>query len=189
MAATYVTVAELALDLGIGSLVSNTILEEVCQAAENIIKDKLEFNKAYIAGVSLTSNVATITTVAPHGFNTGQSVTLTLAPTVFTGAVTITAAGAYTFTFAKVNADIKFKLVRPTGVVTGAFDYTDYATIPEINEASLMIAVDIFQARQTSNSGGTSVDMTPSPYRMGSTLLSRVRGLISSYLAPSGMLG
>jgi len=52
-----------------------------------------------------------------------------------------------------------------------------------------MLAIDIFQARQQSNAGGVSPDFTPSPYRMGSSLLGRVRGLISPYLSPRGMVG
>ena len=45
MAATYVTEAELRTALGIGALYSSAVVEEVCQAAENIVKAKLWFNK------------------------------------------------------------------------------------------------------------------------------------------------
>jgi len=37
MPATYVTKAELRANLGIGALYSDTIVEEVCQSAENIV--------------------------------------------------------------------------------------------------------------------------------------------------------
>ena len=60
---------------------------------------------------------------------------------------------------------------------------------PEVNEAALMIAVDIWQARQTSNAGGISPDFQPSPYRMGNTLMARVRGLLADHLAPGGQVG
>ncbi len=43
-----------------------------------------------------------------------------------------------------------------------------------------MVAVDIWQARQASNAGGISPDFQPSPYRMGNTLMARVRGLLAS---------
>ena len=53
-----------------------------------------------------------------------------------------------------------------------------------------MIAIDIFQSRQAPSSGGVSIDgYTPSPYRMGNTLLARVRGLIAPYLDPRSMVG
>jgi hypothetical protein len=52
-----------------------------------------------------------------------------------------------------------------------------------------MISVDIWQARQVSNSGGVSPDFAPSPYRMGNTLLARVRGLLAHAISPSSMVG
>jgi hypothetical protein len=68
--------------------------------------------------------------------------------------------------------------------------YIDYTTIPAIQEASLMISIDIFQSRQAPSSGGVTIDgYTPSPYRMGNTLLARVRGLIAPYLDPRSMVG
>jgi hypothetical protein len=53
----------------------------------------------------------------------------------------------------------------------------------------MMIAVDIWQARQMSATGGISPDFQPSPYRMGNTLMARVRGLIADYLHPGGLVG
>ncbi len=44
MPAVYVTEAELRSALGIGALYSSAVVEECCQAAENIVKDKLWFN-------------------------------------------------------------------------------------------------------------------------------------------------
>jgi hypothetical protein len=46
MPATYVTEAELRSALGIGALYSSAVVEECCQAAENIVKSKLWFNNA-----------------------------------------------------------------------------------------------------------------------------------------------
>ena len=45
MPATYVTVAELRTNLGIGTLYSDAIVEEACQSAENLLKEKLWFNE------------------------------------------------------------------------------------------------------------------------------------------------
>ena len=41
MAATFVTVAELRANLGIGTLYSDTIVEEVCMTAEDLIQAQL----------------------------------------------------------------------------------------------------------------------------------------------------
>jgi hypothetical protein len=87
------------------------------------------------------------------------------------------------------GADQTNQLVRPYGVVTGSFHGTDYATVPEIRQASAMIAVDIWQARQASNAGGISPDFQPSPYRMGNTLTARIRGLIANHLSPNSLVG
>ncbi len=58
-----------------------------------------------------------------------------------------------------------------------------------VQEAALLISVDIWQSRQVSSTGGVSPDFTPSPYRMGNTLLARVRGLIAHALDPRSMVG
>ena len=190
MPATYVTEAELRLNLGIGSLYTSAVVEEVCQSAENIIKSFLWFNKAYIAATELTSLTATVTTVNPHGFVVGQSVVISESGATFNGTRTITEATIYTFSFTVASgANQTNHLVRPYGVVTGAFHGTDYATVPEIRESAMMIATDIFQARQASNAGGISPDFQPSPYRMGNTLIARIRALIANHLSPYGLVG
>jgi len=190
LAATYITTAELRTLLGIGSLYSDSVVEEVCQAAENIVKGYLWFNKAYIAATELKSLTATVTTVNPHGFVVGQSVAISESGSVYNGTRTITAATIYTFSFTVASgADQTNHLVRPYGVVTGAFHGTDYATVPEIRESAMMIATDIFQARQASNAGGISPDFQPSPYRMGNTLIARIRALIANHLSPYGLVG
>ena len=84
---------------------------------------------------------------------------------------------------------IKTVPINPYGTCA-ADTYLDPATIPSIQEAALMISIDIFQSRQAPSSGGVSIDgYTPSPYRMGNTLLARVRGLLAPYLDPRSMVG
>jgi hypothetical protein len=207
MPATYVTQAELRTTLGIGSLYDNAVVEEVCQAAENIIKGHLWFNNYYAAARSLTDNVATLYFQQPHGMYVGQSVTITNAGSPFSGTKTITAVGGsneissfnfqnyaltafnYSISYAATGTDQVKNPNQPFATVAAGTNI-DFATVPEIREASLLIAVDIWQSRQLSNAGGVSPDgFTPSPYRMGNTLLARVRGLIANYLNPSGLVG
>ena len=85
MAATYCTQAELRSVLGIQSLYENSVVEEVCQAAENIIKGHLWFNNYYAAARSITDNFATLYFQQPHGMYVGQSVTITNAGSPFNG--------------------------------------------------------------------------------------------------------
>ena len=207
MAATYVTQAELRTVLGIGSLYDNAVVEECAQAAENIIKGHLWFNNYYAAARSLTSNVATLYFQQPHGMYVGQSVIITNAGSPFNGTKTITeidgayevsalnyqnyslTAYNYSISYSATGSDQVKNPIQPFATVAAGTNI-DFATVPEIREASLLIAVDIWQSRQLSNAGGVSPDgFTPSPYRMGNTLLARVRGLIANYLNPSGLVG
>jgi hypothetical protein len=169
--------------------IASAVVEECCQAAENIVKSKLWFNNASVIATELTDNEATLYTDVPHQFSVGQTVTVAGCGATFNGSETITATDLYTITYAQVAANqIKFE-VQPFGTITGAVTSVDYAIQPEINLASLMIAVDIWQARQASNAGGISPDFQPSPYRMGNTLMARVRGLLADHLAPGGQVG
>jgi hypothetical protein len=58
-----------------------------------------------------------------------------------------------------------------------------------VQQASLMIAVEIWQARTATLSGSNAVDFQPSPYRMSAQLIAKVRGLIAHALAPTSMVG
>ena len=133
--------------------------------------------------------MATIYTSEPHDFIVGQTVTVENCGAKYNGSKTVTEIGTYyvKYTVNNATAEDKNNLV-PWGIVYGV-THIDYETLPEVNQATLMIAVDIWQARQTSNAGGISPDFQPSPYRMGNTLMARVRGLLADHLAPGGQVG
>ena len=181
---------ELRTNLGIGTLYSDATVEEVCQSAQDIIDSYLWYNTALIFATQVDNNIATITTTLPHGFVTTQSVTITKAGATFNGTFTITGDTLYTFTYAKTAADQTKHLVVPYGLVRGPNHGTAYASVPAVREAAMMIAVDIWQARQAPSGQGAGVDQfVPSPFKMGNTLLARVRGLLAPYLAPESMVG
>ena len=191
MPATYVTEAELRSALGIGNLYSSAVVEDACQAAENIVKAKLNFNRTPILAHSNTATTGTIYFQYPHPFYLGQVINIEGAGSKFNGNKTITEVAEYSVTFAITgnnNTPAPRHDVVPYGYAYGD-TYTDYATLDEVREASLMIAVDIWQARSASNAGGISPDFQPSPYRMGNTLIARVRGLIANHLSPNGLVG
>ena len=189
MPATYVTEAELRSALGIGALYSSAVVEEVCQAAENIVKSKLWFNDYAVVAHESTTSVATIYTSVPHDFIVGQTITVENCGAKYNGSKTVTATGEFHVKYAVNNATADvYNLLVPWGKVYGV-THIDYETLPEVNQATLMIAVDIWQARQASNAGGISPDFQPSPYRMGNTLMARVRGLLADHLAPGGQVG
>lgn len=191
MAATYVTKAELRTNLGIGALYTDAVVEEVCQSAEDIIKAKLYFNKSNVIAHEATGTTGTLyfDRIITDRFYVGQTVTVDLVAAHFNGSQTITEVTDYTISF--VNAQITTvtkHAVIPYGYVLVA-GQLDYATVPAVREASMLIAVDIWQSRQMSATGGISPDFQPSPYRMGNTLMARVRGLLADYLDPGGLVG
>ena len=193
MPATYVTVAELRTNLGIGTLYADAVVEEVCQSAENLLKEKLWFNEQTIYAISANGTTGRIYIADNRQqFVVGDTITVENVRAHFNGTHTITKIynnGDHYIEF--VNAQIvtrDYHTIAPFGRVFGA-ESIDYSTLPQVREAAMMIAVDIWQARQMSATGGISPDFQPSPYRMGNTLMARVRGLIADYLHPGGLVG
>jgi hypothetical protein len=216
MAATYVTKAELRANLGIGSLYSDATVEEVCQTAEDLIKQYLWFNEAPIVAAGLQNNVATLVLANPGIFVAGQTISVEGCGSTYGGQHTITTTipgitvpvsissafwsffnnysfpNGYSFvTFAKVHANDPFHRIIPSGKASGQdTKEVDYAQTPAIREAAMIVAVDIWQARQVSQTGGVGMDgISASPYRMGYQLINRVRGLIQPYSAPASLVG
>jgi hypothetical protein len=215
MAASYVTMQELRTNLGIGSLYSDATIEEVCQAAEDQVNSFLWFDSAPVVGTALSSNVATVMLANPGIFTVGETVTIAGAGSTFNGSYTITGTFPYgTSTtntipafnlqlnyfnfsqgysyiqYAKTAANQNFRRVLPYGTATGADTKTAvYSAVASVREAAMILAVDIYQARQVSQSGGASVDMGFSPYRMGNSMIGKIRGLIAPYMSPNSMVG
>ena len=215
MAASYVTMQELRTNLGLGSLYSDATIEEVCQAAEDQVNSFLWFDSAPVVGTALSSNVATVMLANPGIFTVGETVTIAGAGSTFNGSYTITGTFPYgTSTtntipafnlqlnyfnfsqgysyiqYAKTAANQNFRRVLPYGTATGADTKTAvYSAVASVREAAMILAVDIYQARQVSQSGGASVDMGFSPYRMGNSMIGKIRGLIAPYMSPNSMVG
>ena len=95
MPATYVTVAELRTNLGIGSLYSDSVIEEVCQSAEDIIKSKLWFNKYNLIAHENPGTVGTLYTNTLHDLYVGQTVKIQGAGSHYNGNKTVTSIKDY----------------------------------------------------------------------------------------------
>ena len=188
------TVAELRTALGVGTLYADATLQEVCDAADNVLLPFIWANTSF--GIGHSNEASTGTTYFDENvqktFYVGQTVNITGMGSKHNGNKTITAVGEYSITYAisgSNNTVTPYHPVNPYGIVA-ADTYLDPSTIPAIQEAALMISIDIWQSRQAPSSGGVSIDgYTPSPYRMGNTLLARVRGLLAPYLDPRSMVG
>jgi hypothetical protein len=188
------TVAELRSALGVGTLYQDSVLQEVADAADNVLIPFIWSNtNSAIAHSNTATTGTTYFNVLVHDvYYVGQTVVIGGSGSKHNGSKTITAVDNYSITYAITgnnNTPAPYHPINPFGTVA-ADTYLDPSTIPAIQEASLMISVDIWQSRQAPSSGGVSIDgYTPSPYRMGNTLLARVRGLLSPYLDPRSMVG
>lgn len=188
------TVAELRTALGIGTLYTDAVLQSVCDAADNVMLPFLWTNTTPIIGHSNTENTGTsfFNDYVQDVFYVGQVINITGCGNKHNGNKTITGVGEKSVTYAITgnnNTPATFHPINPYG--TAAADtYTDYTTIPAIQEASLMISVAIWQARQAPTGQGVSIDgFAPSPYTMSNQLMARVRGLLAPYLSPNSMVG
>lgn len=191
---SYTTVAELRSALGVGTLYADATLQSVCDAADNVLIPFLWTNSTPIIGHSNSATTGTsyFNDYVDDVFYVGQTVNITGSGAKHNGNKTITGVGEKEITYAITgnnNTPAPFHPVNPYGTVT-ADTYVDYSTIPAIQEASLMIAIAIWQARQAPSGQGMTVDgYAPSPFTMSNTLVARVRGLLAPYLAPGSMVG
>jgi len=151
-------------------------------------------NSTPIIGHSNSTNTGTsyFNDYVDDVFYVGQTVNISGSGSKHNGNKTITGVGEKEITYAITgnnNTPAPFHPVNPYGSVA-ADTYVDYSTIPAIQEASLMIAIAIWQARQAPSGQGMTVDgYAPSPFTMSNTLVARVRGLLAPYLAPGSMVG
>ena len=186
------TVAELRSALGVGTLYSDATLQSVCDAADNVllpfIWNNTFFNVAHestatTAKLYFSQNIKDI-------FYVGQTVVVTNNESHLNGSKTLTEVSDHTISYNINNGTVQPKhSLNPYGSVA-ATTALDPATVPAIQEASLMIAIAIWQARQAPSGQGMTVDgFAPSPFTMSNTLLARVRGLLAPYLDPRSMVG
>jgi hypothetical protein len=191
-------------------------VEECCQSAEDLIQGYLWHNDAPVVASSISNNVATLVLANPGIFTTGQSITVSNCGATYNGTYTLTGSfpgttvpasigtmfwstyalssypNGYSFIqYAKVSADDPFHFVKPYGRALGPEHKAQaYTATPAIREAAMIVAVDIWQSRQVSATGGVGMDgITASPYRMGYQLINRVRGLIQPYSSPNSLVG
>ena len=201
---------ELRDSMGIGTLYLDATVEECCQTAQDLINSFLWFDTAPIVATGRASNVATAVISSPSQFVTGQLVTITNSGSGYNGNKTITGTGPYTgantvflpsrytyplgyqyIQFASAAVDEAMHLVQPYGTMAGPDDkQTSYAATAAIRSASLILATNIWQSRQSTQNGGMGIDgFAPSPFRMSNTLMASIRGLLAPYLNPSAMVG
>ena len=58
-----------------------------------------------------------------------------------------------------------------------------------VREATLALAVDIWQSRVSPGGQMVGADFTPAPFRLGRNFLQKVSGLLAPYMDENGMIG
>jgi hypothetical protein len=186
------TVAELRSTLGVGTLYSDAVLQEVADASDAVLLPMLWSDVYFNVAHSNTATVGTLyfNEVVKDIFYVGETVVVTGNKSHFNGSKTITGVGDYTISYSITGtpAATPKHTVQPYGTVTADVT-TDWAEDKAVQQAALMIAVEIWQARTTTLNGANTIDFQPSPYRMSAQLLAKVRGLIAHALDPRSMVG
>jgi hypothetical protein len=186
------TVAELRTALGIGTLYADSVLQSVCDASDDVLLPFIWNNTSFNVAVESTATTATLyfDYIIRDNFYVGQTVVVDGNEAHINGSHTITVVDDYSITYTINNGVVRPKhKLNPYGSVAGS-TALDPADVPAIQEASLMISVAIWQARQAPTGQGVSIDgYAPSPYTMSNQLMARVRGLLAPYLSPNSMVG
>ena len=191
MAATTPTVAELRSVLGIGSLYTDAVVDECAQAAQDIVFSYLWKNELnnYAHSNIVGSGTLYFNNSVRNIFYVGQTVAITGNGATFAGNKVITSMTDFSITVTTSHSTAEdIHAVQPYGTVAGT-QYTNYSTVSAVREAALMVAVDIWQSRQASNSTSITPDFQPSPWRMSASLIAKVRGLLAPYLSPNSLVG
>jgi len=188
------TVAELRSALGVGTLYQDSVLQSVCDAADNVLLPFIWANTSNIIGHSNTATTGTsyFDEKVIDKFYVGQTVVIAGSGSKHNGNKTITVVDTDSITYAITgnnNALTPFHPINPYGLLN-AETYLDPATVPAIQEASLMVSISIWTSRQTNSGSGMNPDGSiGNMYAMSSQLIARVRGLLAPYLDPRSMVG
>jgi len=188
------TVAELKSALGVGSLYSDAVIQSVCDAADDVLLPFLWKNTTPVIAHSNNGTLGYLyfNDYVNDVYYVGQTVTVTGCGSNFNGSKTVNAVNEKSIEITTTHAANVVKTyhpINPYGQVA-ATTYTDYSTVPAIQEASLMVCVSIWTSRQTNSGNGMQPDGSMGNlYAMSSQLISRVRGLLAPYLDPRSMVG
>jgi len=184
-----IDIDELRTTLGVGTLYPDSTLQQVADAAEELIDGLLDYNRASIASAQLSNNVVTFYTADRNSLSIGDSVTVSGLDATFNGTFTVVSRDDFFFTAAKTAANTELKRYKPFGKVILVSQALIYDSVPSVREASLAVAIEIFQQRTAPGGTIQAVDFTPGPHRLGQALLTRVRGLLAPYMDMGGFVG
>jgi len=182
-----VTASQLRSILGVSvSLYSDAQLDSFIDSAEQTILPLLTQYQSSVTFANVDNAVIYFTTIRPNYFVPGQSVIVTGAGT-YNGTYTVTddRIEPYTFTAATAAADRTYPLpFIPSALATlsGSSAAQLYASTPPIENAILVVSVEIFQSITAPGNQVMSDTFQPAPFVLGRSLQNRVIGLLGPFI-------
>lgn len=86
------------------------------------------------------------------------------------------------------SAVVADHLLRPYLAASAFPTGTTGPAVAPVHEAALQLAIDVLQNRTAAGGQNVGIDGSPGPYRMGSSLIARVSGLLGPWLDQGGEL-
>jgi hypothetical protein len=182
-----VTAAQLRQILGVSvSLYSDAQLDQIIDSAEQTILPLLTQYQSSVTFANVDESVIYFTTQRPNYFVPGQSVVVTGAGTYSaTYTVTDDRIEPYTFTAATNAANRTYPLPfipAATATLSGSSAAQLYASTPPVENAILVVSVEIFQSITAPGNQIMSDNFQPAPFILGRSLTNRVIGLLGPFL-------
>jgi hypothetical protein len=182
-----VTAAQLRKILGVSvSLYSDAELDQIIDSAEQTILPLLTQYQSSVTFANVDESVIYFTTMRPNYFVPGQSVVVTGAG-IYNATYTVTddRIEPYTFTAATAAANRDYPLpFIPAAFATlsGGSAAALYANTPPVENAILVVAVEIFQSITAPGNQIMADNFQPAPFILGRSLQNRVIGLLGPFL-------
>ena len=187
-----VTASQLRAILGVSvSLFSDEQLDSYIDSAEQTILPLLTQYQSSVTFANVDDSVIYFTTQRPNYFVPGQSVVVTGAG-IYSTTYTVTddRIEPYTFTAATAEADRTYPLPfipAATATLSGSSAAQLYANTPPIENAILVVSVEIFQSITAPGNQMMSDSFQPQPFILGRSLTNRVVGLLGPFLDVEAM--
>jgi hypothetical protein len=182
-----VTASQLRSILGVSvSLYSDAQLDQIIDSAEQTILPLLTQYQSSVTFANVSDSVIYFTTMRPNYFVPGQSVVVTGAG-IYNATYTVTddRIEPYLFTAATNAADRTYPLpFIPNALATlsGGSAAQLYASTPPVENAILVVSVEIFQSITAPGNQIMSDNFQPAPFVLGRSLTNRVIGLLGPFI-------
>jgi hypothetical protein len=182
-----VTASQLRTILGVSvSLYSDAFLDNIIDSAEQTILPLLTQYRSSVNFAFVDNGIIHFTTVRPNYFVPGQSVVVA-GLTAYNATYTVTddRIEPNIFTAATAAADTPYPIpFIPNGTATlsGSSAAQLYASTPPVENAILVVSVEIFQSITAPGNQIMSDTFQPQPFILGRSLTNRVIGLLGPFL-------